>query len=39
MCKNFLVPIEKEIRKLDKDSNVDILTVFYKISARFMACS
>ena len=33
MCKNFLVPIEKEIRKLDKDSNVDIL------SARFMACS
>ena len=36
MWKTFLVPIEKEIRKVDKDSNVDISTVFYKISARFM---
>ena len=36
MWKTFLVPIEKEIRKVDKDSNVDISTIFYKISARFM---
>ena len=36
MCKTFLVPIGKEIRKVDKDSNVDISTVLYKISARFM---
>ena len=36
MWKTFLVPIEKEIRKVDKDSNVDISTVLYKISARFM---
>ena len=42
--KIFSVPIEKEIKKSDKDGNKDIATVSYKIkfvvdSARFMACS
>ena len=29
---NFSVPIEKEIKKIDKDSNEDIKTVSYKIN-------
>ena len=36
-------PIEKEIRKVDKDGNEDVITVSYKIkhidNARSMACS
>ena len=41
MYKTFSVPVEKEIRKVDKDGNVDITTVSYKIifMARFMASS
>ena len=38
---NFFVPIEKEIKKIDKDGNEDVTTVYYKIKlfhiARFMA--
>ena len=30
--KKFSVPIEKEIKKIDKDSNEDIKTVSYKIN-------
>ena len=41
--KTFSVPIEKEIKKFNKDGNEDITTVSYKIkfinSARFMANS
>ena len=36
-------PIEKKIRKVDKDGNENVTTITYKIkfidSARFMACS
>ena len=43
MYKTFSVLIEKEIRKVDKDGNEDIKTIFYRIkfidSARFMASS
>ena len=39
--KSFSVPVEEEIRKVDKDGNEDITTVSYKIkfidSAIFMA--
>ena len=39
--KTFSAPIEKEIRKVDKDDNEGIITISYKIkfidSARFMA--
>ena len=42
-CRNFSIPIEKEITKIDKDGNESILTTSYKIksinSARFMATS
>ena len=41
--KTFPVLIEKEIRKVDKDGNEDIITIFYKIkyidSAKFMVSS
>ena len=41
--KTFSVPIGKEIQKIDKDGNEDIVTVSYIIklidSARFMAIS
>ena len=37
----LFVPIEKEIKKNDKDGNEDVTTVYYKIKlfhiARFMA--
>ena len=40
-CKTFSVPIEKEVRKIDKDGNESVVTISYKIkfidSARFMA--
>ena len=43
MCKNFFVPVEKEVRKIDKDGNVNVVTISYKIkfieSTRFMATS
>ena len=39
--KTFSVSMEKEIKKVDKDGNEDIMTIFYKIKfidrARFMA--
>ena len=38
----FSVPVEKEIRKVDKDSKEDIIIISYKKiinSARFMASS
>ena len=41
--KYFSLPIEKEVTKVDKDGNEDILTISYKIkfidSAKFMASS
>ena len=41
--KSFFVPIEKEIKIVDKDGNESIVTLSYKIkfndSARFMASS
>ena len=41
--KTFSVLIEKEIRKVDKDDNQDIITISYKIkfidSVRFLASS
>ena len=41
--KTFSVPIEKEVTKIDKDSNESVATRSYKIkfinSARFMASS
>ena len=41
--KTFSVPTEKDIRKVDKDGNEDIATVYYKIkfidNAKFMASS
>ena len=37
--RNFLVPIEKEVREIDKDGNESVITISYKIkfmdSARF----
>ena len=42
-CKNFLVPVKKEITKFDKDGNERVKTTFYKIKfidgARFLASS
>ena len=40
---NYFIPIEKEVIKIDKDSNKSVVTISYKIkfigSARYMATS
>ena len=36
---NFFFSIEKEVVKIDKDGNETVVTMSYKIIARFMATS
>ena len=41
--KTFSVPTEEEVTNVDKDSNENVITIFYKLefidSSRFMAIS